>query len=87
MERFAQRPLRASAQASRSSPSIDGRAAARRTGANERLPEANPVVDLELRELEVGAHAVGVQETIDVADERVLRPAPPSAAGGRENVA
>ena len=51
----AQWPLRASAQASTSSPSIDGRSACAIARELERVPEADPVVDLEERDLEVGA--------------------------------
>src|SRR5439155_475064 len=52
---------------------VDARTLALRgTGERERIREPDPVVDLEERDLEVGAHAVRGEELADGAHERVL---------------
>ena len=73
-------PFRASAQASTSSPSIDGRSRVRDPRELERVRQADAVVDVEERDLEVGAHAVRAQQLLDRADQRVLAP---RASAGR----
>ena len=82
-----QRPLRASAHASTSSPATEGRANVGEAGELERLGEADAAVCAIERGLQVDPGAVRRLDLLDRGNEAVLLACLARPAGGREQVA